>query len=88
MILTLIGLIFSSIGSAYLVYDTLVNFGKPKSFVQIMYPYDNEKRQVFRYDPAKKGVKTVKITKEEIKLAFSLGLLSLGFLFQIAGLFC
>ncbi len=33
MTLTLIGLILSFIGSAYLVYDTLTNFGKPKSIM-------------------------------------------------------
>ena len=37
MILTLIGLILSFGGSSYLVYDTLTNFGKPKSATSIIY---------------------------------------------------
>jgi len=87
MNLTLIGLILSFSGSAYLVYNTLTNFGKLNSFVQIMYPDDEQKRKVFRYDRTKKGLKEVKISKEEIKLVISLFLLSLGFFLQILDYF-
>jgi len=83
MILTLIGLILSFAGSFYLAYDALVNFGRPKSYMQIMYPDDEQKRKIFRYDYTKKGPKEVKISREEKKLAISLSLLSLGFLLQI-----
>lgn len=83
MILTLIGLILSFCGSTYLVYDTLINFDKQKSFVQVMYPDNEKRREVFRYDYTKKGLKEVKYTKDEIKLVISLSLLSLGFLLQI-----
>jgi hypothetical protein len=87
MILTLIGLILSFCGSAYLVYDTLINFSRLKSFVQIEYPNDEKRRKVYRYDYTKKGLESVKISKEEIKLAISLSLLSLGFLLQILEFF-
>ena len=83
MILTLIGLILSFLGSVKLIYDALTNFGKLGSFVQIMYPEDKERRKVFRYDHTNKGVEEVKITKLEKQLISSLLLLSLGFLLQI-----
>jgi len=83
MILTLIGLILSFIGSAYLVYDTLTNFGKPKSVFSPI--YDKGKIKEFMRLKRDKGwgFKQVKITPEEIKLIISLSLLSLGFLLQI-----
>ncbi len=83
MILTLIGLILSFCGSAYFVYDTLTNFGKPKSATSII--YDKGKiKEVIRLKRTKDwGYKQAKITPEEIKLVISLSLLSLGFLLQI-----
>ena len=85
--LTLIGLILNFTGSAMLVCNTLANFGKPKSHVLIMYPDDDRKREIIRYDHTKKGLKEVKILKEEIKLAVSLVLLCSGFFLQILGFF-
>lgn len=82
MILTLIGLGLSFIGSAMLVYDTLNGLGKQKA----SYLPANKKFKwgVMKLEPQKDGfVKTVKFTKEEIKLAVSLSSLSLGFLLQI-----
>lgn len=88
MILTLIGLILSFGGSAYLVYDTLTNFGKPKSVTSIIYHGENNPTECFRYKRLKGGwLKQVKITPEEIKLVISLSLLSLGFLLQILDFF-
>ena len=68
MSLTLIGLILSFAGSAYLLIDTLINFGKPKS---IMSPIINKGKieGFMRLKRAKDwGFKPVKITPEEIKL--------------------
>ncbi|MDD5192742.1 MAG: hypothetical protein PHH54_06595 [Candidatus Nanoarchaeia archaeon] len=82
MILTLIGLIFSFIGSVSLVFDTLYSLGKPKP----TYFPENKKFgwKAEKLEPQKDGFcKRVKHTKEEIKLAISLSLLSLGFLLQI-----
>ena len=87
MNLTLIGLILSFSGSAYLVYDAFKNFGQPKSFAQVIYPDDEERREVSYYDYTKKGLKRVKFSKEQKKLVFSLFLLSLGFLLQILDFF-
>ena len=88
MNLTLLGLILSFLGSAYLVYDTLTNFGKPKSVTSITYHGENNPIECFRYKRLKGGwLKQVKITPEEIKLVISLSLLSLGFLLQILDFF-
>ena len=86
MILTLIGLILSFGGSAYLVYDTLTNFGKPKSVITPI--IDKGKISgLMRLKRAKDwGFEQVKITPEEIKLLISISKLSLGFLFQILDL--
>jgi len=84
MILTLIGLILSFIGSAYLVFDTLTNFGKPKSITSIIYHGENNPPECIRYKRLKGGwLKRVKITSEEVKLTIALFLLGLGFLLQI-----
>ncbi len=87
MILTLIGLILSFGGSFYFAFDTLINFGKPKSFQIIEYPDDEQRRRVYRYDQTKKGLKEVKISKEEKKLFVFLVLLGLGFLLQLLDFF-
>ena len=88
MILTLIGLILSFVGSAYLVYNALTNFGKPKSVTSITYKGENNPPECIRYKRQKGGwLKQVKITPEERNLSISLFLLSLGFLLQILGFF-
>jgi len=87
MSLTLIGLILSFLGSAYLVGDTLINLGKPKS---VMTPIlDKGKIKSFmRLKRAKDwGFKRVRITPEEIKLLISLLFISVGFLLQILDFF-
>lgn len=86
MILTLIGLISSFLGSAMLVYNTLRNLGKPKP----IYFQSNEKYglKAGKLEPQKDGfAKRVKYTKEEKNLVFSLLLLSLGFFLQILDFF-
>ncbi|MFA5855774.1 MAG: hypothetical protein WC867_00310 [Candidatus Pacearchaeota archaeon] len=84
MILTLIGLILNFIGSAYLVYDNLTTFGKPKSVTSIIYHEESKPPECIRYKRLKGGwLKQVKITPEEIKLIISFSLISLGFLLQI-----
>ena len=82
MILTLIGLILSFLGSAILVYDSLANLGKLKpTYFQANKKYGWKAEKL---EPQKDGfLKRVRFTKEEIKLVISLSLLSLGFLFQI-----
>jgi len=83
MILTLSGLILSFLGSAYLVFDTLTNFGKPKSAISAIYDEGKIKEVISLKRAEGWGFKQVKITPEEIKLVVSLSLLSLGFLLQI-----
>jgi hypothetical protein len=84
MILTLIGLICSFIGSISLVFDTLFAFGKERT---IFIPIYGKGDKIKRFNRLKKkeegGYKEVKISKEEIKLIISLSLLSLGFFLQI-----
>lgn len=80
MILTLIGLILSFIGSILLIFDTLINYTKGKSRIMIEYPDTPEKRKVYRYNSEHKQVK---ITREEILLIVSISLIGLGFLLQI-----
>ena len=82
MILTLIGLFLSFIGSVILVYDTLKKLGKLKS----IYLPSNER---YGWKAEKLELQTdgflekVKYTTEEIILIISLSLLSLGFFLQI-----
>ena len=80
MKLILIGLIFSFIGSVLLIFDTLINYTRGKSYIAIIYPDTPEKRKVYRYNSKHKPVK---ITREEIFLMVSISLISLGFLLQI-----
>jgi len=82
MILTLIGLILSFLGSIFLVYDTLTNLGKQKP---TYFPEDKKYGwKPMKLEPQKDGFcKRVRYTKEEIKLVISFSLLSLGFLLQI-----
>ncbi|MFX1589219.1 MAG: hypothetical protein ACFFC1_13780 [Promethearchaeota archaeon] len=80
--LSLIGLIFNFVGSVLLIWDTLINYTKGKSYVQVIYPDTPEKREVHRYNSK---YKPVKITKEEILMTLSLSLISIGFLLQIIG---
>ena len=83
MILTLIGLILSFGGSAYLVYDTLISLRKPKSVI-IPVREGGKIIGVHRLKPTKEwGYKQVKVTPEEIKLVISLFIISLGFFLQI-----
>jgi len=84
MSLTLIGLILSFGGSAYLVLDTLINFGKPRSVTSIIHKGENRPPECIRYKRQKDGwLKEVKITPEERTLLISFSLLIFGFLLQI-----
>lgn len=88
MILILIGLILSFIGSAFLVWDSLFNFGKSKTIFTPVYAKGNEIKKFIRLESKKEGgYKEVKISKEEIKHIIALFLLSFGFLLQILDFF-
>ncbi len=81
MILTLIGLILSFIGSVILVWDSLFNFGRSGTVFTPVYHTGNEIKRFIRLEKKNEGgYKEVKISKEEIKHIVSLSLLSLGFL--------
>jgi len=85
--LTLIGLFLSFGSSAYLVYDTLMNFGKPKSIMMPVHEKDGNKRYI-RLKRAKDwGFERTKRTPEETKLIIGLYVLSWGFLLQILDFF-
>lgn len=86
MILTLIGLSLSFMGSAMLVYETWKNLGKSGP----VYFQPNEKYgwKAEKLEPQSDGfLKRVTYTKEERKLIISLSLLSFGFLLQILDFF-
>ena|SRR3989338_3902480 len=86
MYLTLIGLIISFGVSFYLMYDTLINFGKPSSIL-IPFIKRGKANEYVRLEREKDwGFRRVKITKEEIKLIISLFLLCYGFLLQLLDL--
>lgn len=88
MILTLVGLVFSFIGSISLVWDVLFSFGKPRTIFTPIYLKENKIKYI-RLEPKNgEGYKKVKISKEEIKTIVSLSLLSLGFLLQILDFIC
>ena len=85
MILTLIGLIFSFVGSIILIADSILSFGKPRTIINPI-RWD-EKGKIKKFSRLKPrlggGYDEVKISKEEIMLIISLSLISLGFLLQI-----
>ena len=83
MILNFVGLVLSFVGSVILVASTLFNYTREKSYVQVIYPNNPEKREVNRYSSKHKPIK---ITGEEIIMFFSLVLICLGFLLQILDL--
>ena len=91
MILTLIGLILTFVGTVVLVIDALVRFGKPKSaiFTPIHYGTNGKptkfvrEKQIYDSRGMPAGYQEIKITKEEIILIVSLSLISFGFLLQI-----
>jgi len=84
MILTIIGLVLSFGGSSYLLYDTLTNFGKPRSLMSPVIDKGKTKSFIRLKRDKDWGFKRVKITPEEIKLIVALSLLSSGFLLQIS----
>lgn len=84
MILTIIGLSLSFIGSILLLIFNLMNWGKPPSSIAVGGVIGGDYKDIIRLERQKDGFgKRVKITKEEIKMIISLSLLGLGFLFQI-----
>jgi len=90
MILTIIGLSSSFIGSAMLIYYALTSFGKEKTYVAPCSWNKNGKpieymrqKKVYGINDGWGGYKEVKISIEEIILFISLFLISCGFLLQI-----
>lgn len=83
MILSLIGLGLSFVGSIFLLIDALINFGKPKSITSVIYKENNTKEYIHYKREKDRGFKQAKVTPEQIKLIVALSLLSVGFLCQI-----
>jgi len=76
MILTLIGLILTFVGTVVLVIDALVRFGKPKSaiFTPIHYRTNGKptkfvrEKQIYDSRGLSAGYQEIKITKENNKI--------------------
>ena len=83
MILTLIGLILSFIGSVILLIDTLFSFGRPKTIFSPIYNKGKIERFMRLQRNKNGGFDQVRISKEEIKHIISLFLLSIGFFLQL-----
>ena len=74
MILTIVGLFLNFIGSALLIYDALISFGKPKT-IFTPFKYDKNRKpikfirekKVYGINDGWGGYKEIKISKEEIK---------------------
>ena len=84
MILTLIGLVLNFLGSIILVCDTLINFGKIRTFTYTTNPWGDERVEVVKSIKTKQGYEDIKGRGAEEKiLILSLTFICLGFFLQL-----
>lgn len=72
-----------------LISNSILTFGKPKSFASIehQYPKGKHKTKSHKFDWERGGgLKEVKISTTQVRELIALGLLAIGFLLQIISL--